>query len=121
MTRAVSSLENPVHDADRSDAWRSLKGALAVLGVAALLSACADAGDNRRGGPAAGAAASQQGAGVVSGAGGGAAGGGAVGGTGSSAGASAGATNTRPGMTGGGDIGTPVTPDTTSKVPPTTR
>jgi hypothetical protein len=114
MTRAASSLENPVHDANRSNAWRGLKGALAVVGVAALLSACADAGDNRRGGgSAAGAAASQQGAGVVSGAGGGAVGGGI--------GGSAGASTATPGTTGGGDIGTPVTPDTTSKVPPTTR
>ena len=123
MTRAVSSLDNPVPGAEGQDAERgSLKGALAAaFGVAALLvvAGCAETSDDRRSGAPSGGTGTTQGAGVASGAAGGAAGG-TIGGTGGGTGTPAGAA-TRPGTTGGGDIGTPVTPDTTSKGPPTTR
>jgi hypothetical protein len=122
MTRTASSLDDraaATHGAGRPDVARGrLKGAFAALGLVALVAACADASD-RGGAPSGGTTATPQGAGVASGAVGGAAGG-TVGGTGGGTGSAAGVA-TRPATTGGGDTGTPVTPDTTSKAPPTTR
>lgn len=118
MTRAASSPDVSTSKAVRGGL------ALAALGAAALVAAgCADAGDRGGAPPASGTGAAQQGAGVVSGAAGGAPGttvGGGVGGSAGGAGTADGVA-TRPATTGGGDAGTPVTPDTASKMPPTTR